>query len=159
MGSARVRVLLVDETVSDASHLVTYLRNLGCLCTLSRSVKRACALLVGEQFNLVLSKFVLPAGDCHELSALLIGRHESLFYFYAVEGGCWWIPRVCQGQECQGEAALRPSEFVRVLKELIADIKTSSMGAARNDTAQEVHTHWIAPEKINLRRRPEGKLN
>ena len=126
MESTRVRVLLVDETVSDVSHLVTYLRNLGCLCAISRSFKGACTLLVREQFDLVLSKFVLPGGDCHEMSALLMGRQVSLFYFYAVEGGCWWIPRVCHGQECQGEAALRPSEFVRVLKELIADIRTSA---------------------------------
>lgn len=39
MESGTVRVLLVDETVSDASPLVAYLRNLGCLCALSRSVK------------------------------------------------------------------------------------------------------------------------
>ena len=129
MESARVRVLLVDETVSDASHLVTYLRNLGCLCAVTHSFKGACALILREQFDLVLGNFVLPGGDCHELSALLMGRQMSLFYFYAVEGGCWWIPRVCQGQECRGEAALRPSEFVDVLKELITDIKTSGRGA------------------------------
>jgi hypothetical protein len=42
MEPASVRVLLVDETVSDASHLVTYLKNPGCLCALSRSFKEAC---------------------------------------------------------------------------------------------------------------------
>ena len=125
MESAKVRILLVDEAVSDSSHLVTYMRNLGCLCALTRSFKGACALLLREQFDLVLSKFVLPGGGCHELETLLIGRYESLFYFYAVEGGCWWIPRVRHGQECWGEAALRPSEFVCVLKELISDIRTS----------------------------------
>jgi hypothetical protein len=125
MEPARVRVLLVSETVSDASHLVNFLRNLDCLCTLSRSFKGARALLLREQFDLVLSKFVLPGGDCHELSLLLMGRQVSLFYFYAVEGGCWWIPRVWQGKDCRGEAALLPSEFARVLKELIANVRTS----------------------------------
>lgn len=134
MESSRMKVLLVDETVSDASHLVTYLRNLGCLCTHTRSSKGACALLLWEQFDLVLSKFLLPGRDCHELEALLIGRRESLFYFYAVEGGSWWIPRVCRGQECWGEAALRPNEFVRALKDLIADIRTSSSGASAMTT-------------------------
>src|SRR5579864_4589553 len=104
MESASVKVLLVDETVSDASPLVAYLRNLGCLCALSRYVKRARVFLLREQFDLVLSKFELPKGDCHELSALLMGHDVSLFYFYAVEGGCWWIPRVSHGQECRGEA-------------------------------------------------------
>jgi len=125
MEPATVRVLLVGETMSDASHLVNFLRNLDCLCTLSRSFKGARALLLREQFDLVLSKFVLPGEDCHELSLLLMGRQVSLFYFYAVEGGCWWIPRVCQGQDCRGEAALLPSEFASVLQELIANVRTS----------------------------------
>jgi len=120
-----VRVLLVNETASDAFYMVTYLKNLGCLCALSRSVREARALLHREQFGLVLSKFEAPGGDCHQLSALLIGREMSFFYFYAVEGGCWWIPCVCRGQECRGESALRPGEFVRVLKELITDVRTS----------------------------------
>jgi hypothetical protein len=149
MESASVRVLLVDETVSDVSPLVTYLRNLGCLCALSRSVKGACALLLREQFDLVLSKFVLPKGDCHELSALLMGQDVSHFYFYAVEGGCWWIPRVCHGQECRGEAALRPGEFVRVLKELITDVRTSG---------KRVRTRRVEPPKIYPQRSAEGKL-
>jgi hypothetical protein len=105
--------------------MVTYLRNLGCLCALSRSVREARALLLRERFDLVLSKFEVPGGDWYELPALLIGREMSLFYFYAVEGGCWWIPRVCHGKECRGEAALRPGEFVRVLKELITDVRAS----------------------------------
>ena len=125
MESANVRVLLVDETGSDVSHLVNYLGSLGCLPVLSRSFKGACALLLREQFDLVLSKFLLPGGDCHELPALLVGRRVSLFYFYAVEEGCWWIPRIYDGQECRGETALRPGEFALVLKELIAGVRSS----------------------------------
>jgi hypothetical protein len=125
MESANVRVLLVDETVSDASHLANYLRNLGCLCAISRSFKGACALLLREQFDLVLSKFVLPGGACHEMPLLLVGRKASLFYFYAVEGGCWWIPRIYDGQECRGETALLPSEFALVLQELVANVRSS----------------------------------
>jgi len=124
MESDSVRVLLVTETASDASYLVTYLRNLGCVCVVSRSVKGACALLDKEQFDLVLSKIVPPGDDCHELPVLLMGRDVSLFYFYAVEGGCWWVPRICHGQECQDEAALRPGEFVRVLTDMITAVRT-----------------------------------
>ena len=159
MESARVRVLLVDETVSDASHLVNYLRNLDCLCAFSRSLNGACALLLSEQFDLVLSKFVLPGGDRHELSTLVMGRQASLFYFYAVEGGCWWIPRVCQGKECQGEAALRPNEFLCALKEMITDIRTSGRGSECNDDVSEVHSYGIGPLTSYLQRVPEGELN
>ena len=125
MESSRVRVLLVNQSVSDASHILEYLKNLGCLCALSRSAKEARALLLKENFDLVLSKFEVPGGDWHELPELLIGREMSFFYFYAVEGGCWWIPRVSRGQECRGKAALRPAEFAHVLKEMIADVQTS----------------------------------
>jgi hypothetical protein len=137
MEPASVRVLVVDETVSDVSHVVAYLRTLDCQCTLSRSFEGACALFPREQFDLVLSNFVLPGGDCHKLSSLLMGRQVSLFYFYAVEGGCWWIPRIRHGEECRGEAALRPSEFARVLRELITDVRTSgtSIRARRRSTA------------------------
>jgi hypothetical protein len=58
------------------------------------------------------------------LPVLLMGRDVSLFYFYAVEGGCWWVPRICHGQECRDEAALRPGEFVRVLTEMITAVRT-----------------------------------
>jgi hypothetical protein len=126
MESNWVAVLLVDETASDSSHLVTCLRNLGCLCSVSRSLRAACTLVSTKQFDIVLSHFVLHGEDCHELSALLLGRPVSLFYFYAVEGGCWWIPRICQGQECQGEPALRPSEFASAIEKLIKKITTSA---------------------------------
>jgi hypothetical protein len=120
------RVLVVNETVSDASCLVTYLKKLGCQCVLFRSVRDARAVLLREQFDLVLCKFDVPGGDWHELPALLIGREVDLFYFYAVEGGCWWIPRIRHGNECRGEAALRPGEFAAVLEELIAGVRASA---------------------------------
>jgi len=125
MESASLRVLLVDETGSDVSHLVNYLGRLGCLPVLSRSCEGACAVLLREQCDLLLFMCLLPGGDCHELSALLVGRQVSLFYFLAVEGGCWWIPRIYDGQECQGETALRPGEFALVLKELIGGATSS----------------------------------
>ena len=124
MELASVKVLLVNQFAAETSHIVEYLRNLGCLCALSRSVKEARALLLREDFDLVLIKFEVPAGDWHELPELLIGREMSLFYFYVVEGGCWWIPRVSRGQECRGKAALRPLEFAHVLKQMITDAQT-----------------------------------
>ena len=125
MESAKVRVLLVNQSATDASHIVEYIRNLGCLCALSKSAEEARLLLLQENFDLVLSKFEVPGGGWHELPELLIGREMSLFYFYAVEGGCWWIPRVSRGKECRGQAALRPVEFAHVLKEMIADVQMS----------------------------------
>lgn len=117
--STGVRVLLVDENLSSMSNLTTYLKNLGCLCSFARSIPEACALLVQEKFNVVLSKFVFPGGGSHDLVAQLAGGDASLFYSFALEESCLWIPRVCEGKECWGAPALRPCEFASTLKELI----------------------------------------
>jgi hypothetical protein len=132
MESTSAKVLLVDEIASDTSELVTYLKHLGCLCALSRSVQQACTLVVREQFDLVLSRFELPGDNCHALSTLLMGRRATLFYFYAVEGGCWWIPRIYHGQECEGEPALHPREFAQVLEGLIAGFRATGKQVLRH---------------------------
>lgn len=117
--SAGVRVLLVDENLTGMSYVATYLKNLGCLCSFAHSIQEACTVLVREKFNLVLSKFVLPGGGSHELVAQLAGSKGSLFYSFALEDSCLWIPRVCEGKECWGAPALRPREFASTLKDLV----------------------------------------
>jgi CheY-like chemotaxis protein len=122
MGPTTVRVLLVDENLSEVSNLVRYLKDLGCSCSFARSYTAASALLRNRRFDLVLSKFGLPGGNIQELPNRLVGGRASLFYFYAVEVGCWWIPRVRSGWECWGETALRPGEFVDALREIVAGV-------------------------------------
>ncbi|HVB55360.1 MAG TPA: hypothetical protein VNE63_02875 [Candidatus Acidoferrales bacterium] len=46
---------------------------------------------------------------------LLDRSNITLFYFHAVEDGCWWLPALRHGQKCFGSSALRPSEFVAAL--------------------------------------------
>jgi hypothetical protein len=54
---------------------------------------------------------------------LLEGSTVTLFYFHAVEQGCWWLPALRHGEKCFGSYALRPSEFVSVLDEVIANLR------------------------------------
>ena len=135
MEPSRPKVLLVNDHKSAADHLLNYLRSLGCLCSLTRSHDEACDLLRREEFDLVLSRFAPDGGACHELVMLSAGTRASLFYFFAIEDGCWWIPRVRFGQECWGETALPPRQFAYVLEKLIQEIAKASSGT-RNVAAE-----------------------
>lgn len=119
MEQARLRVLVVDENCSRVSPLVRFLKDLGCSCFFARSYTDASALLGKRRFDVVLTKFGLRGGDIRDLPNRLIGGKASLFYFYAVEVGCWWIPRVLFGRECLGEPALKPIEFVKTIREIV----------------------------------------
>jgi len=120
------------------SQLATYLRNLGCLCSFARSLPEACALLLREKFSLVLSKFVLSAGGCHDLVSQMEGGDASLFYSFVLEDSCLWIPRVRNGKQCWGEPALRPYEFARLLKDLIHRMLGNSQLAEGRTTAEPI---------------------
>jgi hypothetical protein len=122
MEAERVNVLLVDENASTVTHLVRRLEEMGCQCFIARSYNEARARLAIGNFDLVLSKIKMPGGNAYGLRGLLLGRPTTLFYSHAVEDGCWWIPGVRNGSECYSEPALRPSEFFRVLGEIVREI-------------------------------------
>jgi hypothetical protein len=128
MGATRAKVLLIADNRSSMRQLLNYLRNLGCLCSLTRSHDEACDLFRRDEFDLILSRFAPLCESCHELVLLSAGTRASLFYFFAVEHGCWWIPRVRFGQECWGETALPPRQFASALEKLIQEIVTAASG-------------------------------
>jgi hypothetical protein len=154
MGSSRAKVLLVNDDRSAMRHLFNYLRSAGCLCSLTRSYEEACALFRRDKFDLVLSRFAPSGRACHELVMLSAGAQTSFFYFYAVEHGCWWIPRVRFGQECWGETALHPRQFAYVLERLIQEIANGASAgeeAAAETTRRHMQTPVAAPVLRPLR--------
>jgi hypothetical protein len=154
MEPSRPKVLLVNDDKSAAHHLLNYLRSLGCICSLTRSYEEACDLFRRDEFDLVLSRFV-PLGEaCHELVMLSAGTRASFFYFFAVENGCWWIPRVRFGQDCGGETALQPRQFAYVLEKLIQEIANASSGI--KDVVAETTIRQKRPEWQSLRCNPCG---
>ena len=152
MEPSRPKVLLVNDHKSAAYHLLTYLRSLGCLCSLTRSHDEACDLFRREEFDLVLTRFAPDDGACHELVMLSAGTRASLFYFFAVENSCWWIPRVRFGQECWGETALRPRQLAHVLEKLIQEIANAS--SAIKDVAAETTIRQKRPRVAVLAWQP-----
>ena len=152
MEPRRPKVLFVNDNKSAAYHLLNYLKRRGCLCSLTRSHDQACDLLRREEFDLVLSRFAPDGGACHELVMLSAGTRASLFYFFAVENSCWWIPRVRFGQECWGETALHPRQFAYVLEKLIQEIANASSGM--KDVAAETTKPQKRPRVAALALQP-----
>jgi DNA-binding NtrC family response regulator len=124
MGFRKPKVLLIGETINDSSYLAKRLEERGCHCSFAKSYQESASLLRQGDFDLVLSPARLR--DCSGSSLIdqLNGSGATLFYYHAVERGCWWLPALQRGRECFGSPALRPSEFVTVLDELIKELRS-----------------------------------
>jgi hypothetical protein len=53
-----------------------------------------------------------------------------LVYSYPVETGCWWLPAVKNGTSCWGSLAMRPSEFIGFLDEILKEIRSRQTASA-----------------------------
>ena len=119
----RPRALLIGENPQGSLYLTKRLQESGCECAFAITCREACSLLVAQRFDLVLSPMRLRDGSLYPLIGLLDGSSSTLFYYHPVEDGCLWLPALRRGQKCFGSSALRPSEFVSVLDETIAEIQ------------------------------------
>jgi hypothetical protein len=126
MKASEPKALLIGENAQGSSHLAKLLQERGCTCSFATSYREACSLLNGERFDLVLSPTRLRDCSIFPLLSLLEGSCVTLFYFQLVEDGCWWLPALRSGRKCFGSYALRPSEFVVSLGEIIDDIHEGS---------------------------------
>lgn len=115
MESRRPKALLVGENPQDSSHLEDYLQGQGCECDFAASYEEACLQLRADEFDLVLSPMRLRNGSLFPMIRLLSGSRIKLFYYQAVQDGCWWLPALRDGDNCFGSCALRSGEFVTVL--------------------------------------------
>jgi hypothetical protein len=120
MIQTNVNVLLLGESESGFSYLLRRLQERGCHCSFATSAEEALALFDRHAFHLILS--TSPLHQANPSIALLGESNCNAFYCYPVEDGCWWLPLVRRGQECEAPA-LRPSEFVSLLDQLVRDIK------------------------------------
>ncbi len=122
MEPRRAKVLLIGENPQGFSYLAKRLQDRGCECACAVSSQEACSLLRTQQFDLALSPMRLRDGSLFSLISLLEGSGITLFFFHAVEDGCWWLPALRCGHDCFGSSALRPSEFVAALDKTIEEI-------------------------------------
>jgi hypothetical protein len=117
------KALLIAENPHGCSYLANRLQGHGCECSFATCYQEACSSLQSHGFKLVLSPTKLRGITVFPLIDLLEGSTVTLFYFHAVEQSCWWLPALRHGEKCFGSSALRPSEFVSVLDEVIAEIR------------------------------------
>ena len=127
MADLKPRVLLIGENAQGSSHLASRLEKRGCECRLATSSEEVFLMLRDHAFDLILGATSLRDGTLHSIMDLLEGSDTNLFYSYAVEDGCWWLPALRWGEKCFGSPALRPNEFVRLLDETIKEIQGDAL--------------------------------
>ena len=119
----RPKALVIGENPQGSSpYLAKRLQERGCECEFAVSYQEARSLLRAQDFDLALSPMRLRDGSLFPLLGSLNESNITLFYSHAVEDGCWWLPALRHGQQCFGSSALRPSEFVAVLDDVIEEI-------------------------------------
>jgi len=119
----RVNVLLVGGT----PHLFSFLRRLeklGYECHFAESCQEVSKLLSHTKLDIVLS--IYTHQRLSEMMALLTGLRVSMFHLLPVEQSYWWLPVLRNGENCLGTSAFRPSEFTRVLAEIVKGITTDA---------------------------------
>jgi hypothetical protein len=138
-----VKVLLIDENPQRSSYLTERLVKKGCGHEFANSLGEAVSRIRANDYDLVLSATRLRDGGAFLLMDLLEGSNVTLFYFHAVEEGCWWLPGLRRGRKCFGSSAVRPSDFVPMLDEVIDEIQAAqtaevSLPASRQHAAVSV---------------------
>ena len=126
-----LKVLLVGESVQGSSFLLNRLWQQGCRCEFAATYEEIRALLRAKDIYLVLCPTRLDGRNLLPLIDLLEGSNVSLFYSASGEQGCWWLPALRHGDRCFGSCAVRPSEFISVLDELIAAGRLGTEPAAK----------------------------
>ena len=120
------RALLVGENPLGFSHLAKRLEERGFHCAFASSIQQALSLVRTHGFDLVLSPIRLRGASLRVLMDSFENAIVTLFYFYAVEDGCWWLPAIRQGKNCWGTSAFRPSEFAIALDAAIDEVLLAS---------------------------------
>ena len=121
MHQGTVRVLVIGETDNGSSYLRGQLESRGCLCWFARSTEESIALFGQHSFHLILS--TIPVHQDNPLLAELGDSNCTVFSSCPVEDGCLWVPLVRCGQRCSNAPALRSSEFIIELNQMLEGIR------------------------------------
>src|SRR5579872_442619 len=121
MDQEATRVLLISETEHGCSNLRRALEIRKCQCVFASSFDEAASLFNQHSFQLILCTISFLEYD--RLLAKLSELPSTVFQSFLVEDGCWWLPLAKNGKPCIGEPALRANEFVRVVEQILDEIR------------------------------------
>jgi hypothetical protein len=127
MNNHPVRVLILGETNTAPSRLLTRLQKSACECWFAKSADRGAELLDKYGFEVILS--IGPVHDALQMVSRLAGSECSIFSAFPVERGCWWLPIMYMGEECLGAPAMRTGEFLALLDQALRHLLSSGMPA------------------------------
>ena len=121
MTAQRRQALLVAKSMIGMVKLGEFLKDSGCDCQIVTSFRDARQRLASGSYDLILSETTLTDCSGYRLISLDLGSRSSLYFALPVYDSCLWLPAIVHGRHCFGEAALRPSEFTRTLREVLQD--------------------------------------
>lgn len=140
MGTARPKALLLGE--KPVLHLTKHLEGKGLQCSFANSYSEANSYLRTQSFDFVFSPIKLSGVTLFPLMDELEGSEATLFFYYAVDQGSWWLPALRQGERCFGASGLRPSEFISELDERIDRLYLGALPVPRSAAKPSLATRF-----------------
>ncbi len=134
IAGTKPKVLLIGKGIQGYSHLASRIDSRGCECSFGSSSREVFVILGIQKFDLVLSPMNFDSGTLYSLIHLLEGSRTTVFYSFAVESDCWWLPALRCGQNCFGSPAFRACEFASHLDETIRTIQRDGPSAAEGES-------------------------
>ena len=135
MATKTPKILLIVAIPMGVSFLTARLKESACEIQFASSCNEANDLVSKHGFDLILGEFGLRDDSSSSLAASLIGSSTTLVYSYPVETGCWWLPAVKNGQSCWGSLAMRPSEFIDFLDNILKEIRSREPATSEGSRA------------------------
>jgi hypothetical protein len=113
------QLILVGDALSLHSTVLERFRDVGWEIRYAADPREARIILRERASSIVLCRAILPDGNARNLIPAVLSASGSLFLYFPVEVGCWWIPLVFEGILCAREIAVPSSVFARLLLEIL----------------------------------------
>jgi hypothetical protein len=151
MEANKTSALLVGESPQGSGLLSSRLQARGWSCgSFASSAAEVWSQLRQREFDLVLTPLRLRDVTLFPLIDFLEASRTSLFFFRPVEGGCSWLPALRFGKKCFGSDALRPSEFVASLDDLMDEIELARQPHVPERRPLQLVSPIVRPRRVRF---------
>ena len=112
-------VLLIGRSVSWGVVALKYLAKFDGKLSFASPENVTARLVSSSKFKLILLDASVTAEQRRGITSEFAGTDVDVYYSFPVENGCWWLPAMRSGQDCQGAPAFRRAEFARELEKIL----------------------------------------